>query len=248
MERAALGPTPAIARALLTQAIGALAEAVPSESFDLDGVLAELGSARAALAQIERESRAAPQADLAAKIMQQLVAALEILQDARPRVAQARASAGHVADVLAILHPLRKALAGELPSEPARRDPGAAPAPEPEDDLRRTARVDLGTTIGGESGSNFYTGFSENISGGGVFVATYELQPINAKVLVSFILPGGHQIMTHGRVRWVREYDATKPELPPGMGVQFSELKPADRDAIVKYTRRHPPIFYDEEM
>ena len=44
-----------------------------------------------------------------------------------------------------------------------------------------------------QSEHNFFTGFMENISSGGLFVATYGLMEIGQRLEVSFTVPGFSQ-------------------------------------------------------
>src|SRR6478735_6647861 len=67
-------------------------------------------------------------------------------------------------------------------------------APEAESGHRREHSrfsVDLDVTIG--SDHNFYAGFAENLSAGGVFIATHKLKPVGSKIDLSINLPDGAQ-------------------------------------------------------
>src|SRR5438445_12467044 len=56
--------------------------------------------------------------------------------------------------------------------------------------------VDLDVTVG--SDHNFYAGFAENLSAGGVFIATHKLKPVGSKIELSINLPGGAQVRAAG--------------------------------------------------
>src|SRR5690242_17434171 len=47
--------------------------------------------------------------------------------------------------------------------------------------------VDLDVTVG--SDHNFYAGFAENLSAGGVFIATHKLKPVGSRIELSINLP-----------------------------------------------------------
>lgn len=111
---------------------------------------------------------------------------------------------------------------------------------------RRSPRVTLETEITIESESNFYTGFTEDISDGGLFLATYQLRPIGSEIEVSFTLPDGHTVHASGLVRWLRDPRDYNRDAPPGMGIQFHGLSDQDRAAILEFIRSRSPLFYDE--
>src|SRR5205823_5272349 len=98
----------------------------------------------------------------------------------------------------------------------------ARPKPGPEG--RQAVRVPMQAQIDFGSDSNFYSGFSTNISDGGVFIATVYVLPLGTEVDLSFTLPNGDSVHTRGVVRWVREVNDRLPDAFPGIGVQFQDL------------------------
>jgi uncharacterized protein (TIGR02266 family) len=63
-----------------------------------------------------------------------------------------------------------------------------------------------------ESESTFYNGFTENISAGGLFIATYDVRPIGGTLNLEFTIPGREApIRAKGEIRWVREYQCVPP-------------------------------------
>ncbi len=115
----------------------------------------------------------------------------------------------------------------------------------PNEERRHSPRKKLEAEISLHSASHFYQGFSEDLSDGGVFVATYQSIPLESVVQVVFELPSGVRISTSGRVAWVREGSEAHP---PGVGVAFGTLSNAERDAILDFVRERPPLFYDAEI
>ena len=95
--------------------------------------------------------------------------------------------------------------------------------------------------------TNFFTGFSQDISTGGIFIATFDILAMGARLNVNFTVPGGPVLSVDGVVRWVREYNETTPDVEPGMGVQFEGLNADDQGAINKFMEQNPPIFFDDE-
>lgn len=110
-------------------------------------------------------------------------------------------------------------------------------------DTRIAHRQAIEIEVGISSQSNFYVGFTENLSASGVFVATYAAKPIGARVDVVLGFPDGEQIKLTGAVRWLRE--ATTDGWP-GMGVQFEALAPVDEARIRKFLSLRDPLFYDD--
>jgi uncharacterized protein (TIGR02266 family) len=107
--------------------------------------------------------------------------------------------------------------------------------------------VALAAEVGLRSESNFYTGFSDDISEGGLFVATYSLLPLGAHLTISFGLPGGEEIVAEAEVRWVRDPMLGDMSLSPGMGVRFTTLAPEQLAAIRKFMDLRQPMFYDDD-
>lgn len=104
--------------------------------------------------------------------------------------------------------------------------------------------VDLDVTVG--SDHNFYAGFAENLSAGGVFIATHKLKPVGSKIELTINLPDGVQIRATGDVRWIRVFNE-QSDTPPGMGVRFDGLADASIALIQKFLARRDPLFFDDE-
>jgi uncharacterized protein (TIGR02266 family) len=111
---------------------------------------------------------------------------------------------------------------------------------------RDYTRVQLKTNINLGSDSNFFTGFSTDISEGGIFVATVETVPQGTTVDLDFTLPGGRPLKASGVVRWLREPNDHTPDLMPGMGVQFQDLQPEVASLISDFVRKREPLFFPD--
>src|SRR4051794_38121863 len=100
-------------------------------------------------------------------------------------------------------------------------DPMAAPSST---DARSHRRLSLEMEVSLQSDSNFYLGLTENLSNGGIFVATHLVQPIGTIVALTLRLPNRKiPLALHGRVRWVRDL-SLNVEAPPGMGIEFDAI------------------------
>lgn len=110
---------------------------------------------------------------------------------------------------------------------------------------RQTKRADLCVTVGFLSDTNFFTGFTEDISEGGLFVATHMLEPIGTEITLTFALPDGHEITVQGVVCWQRDPHEHTPDAPPGMGVRFLDIAERDLTLIRSFVSLREPLFYD---
>ena len=213
----------------LAQAVGALFEAERASS-DVDGK-ASVKHAMGSLSQT-----------------------MALLQEVRTQSTAIDTATKTLAQVMGKLFPLAQATSIR-PTRPSQQAPGHAPIPQagiPAEALSDPAlntvppgtRASLEANIGATTESNFFVGFSGDISDGGVFVATYASLPIAAKVSVLVTLPGGYEQSIPGTVRFVR--DPMDMDSEPGIGVKFDRLGGEARELILRFIRKRPPLFYDE--
>jgi uncharacterized protein (TIGR02266 family) len=120
--------------------------------------------------------------------------------------------------------------------------------PMPAAETRRAhARHDVELDVSLESESNFYMGLTENLSEGGLFIATHVVKPIGTTIEVSFKLPHvAEPIKAIGIVRWTREYSETS-DTSPGIGVRFERIAPEQVEQIREFLAARAPLFYDED-
>jgi uncharacterized protein (TIGR02266 family) len=120
---------------------------------------------------------------------------------------------------------------------------------EPQGSERRTSpRIDVEVEVGFESDHNFYTGLTQDISSGGLFVATHQLRRVGSQIRVKFTLPGKKEpIEADTEVRWIRDSRAMKTDAPEGMGLKFVGLSAPDRAAIEKFLQQRDSLYYDDE-
>ena len=114
---------------------------------------------------------------------------------------------------------------------------------------RRTApRIELEIEVGLETEHNFYTGLTQDISSGGIFVATGLVYRVGDRVTVRFTLPGRTEpIVTDAEVRWVRDLRFTRSDSPEGVGLRFISLAPEAKTAIASFLERRDSLYYDDE-
>lgn len=112
---------------------------------------------------------------------------------------------------------------------------------------QRYRRRHYEAVVGYETESNFFAGFSSNISEGGLFVATINLPPVSSVVEIRFSLPSGFEASSTGEVKWTRDWNEMTPDVAPGFGVSFKSLRDDTRQAIQSFVSQREPIFYDLE-
>ena len=240
----------------------ALAEDAPS-----DGLDRALGAALGALSAALRDLQSSPRPELesttagVAKTMARLYPARKALETALSAPAPAPARGDEEPAALPLVHAKRKPKKAAEPKPAKKRavlelvpdaESGTMPVPSAaidaarrERERRDRSRVALDVDIGLHSETNFFAGFGDDISEGGLFVATYDLLPVGTQLSLSFVVPLGPQVNVRGRVAWIREAVTMNSELHPGMGVEFEDLDADGARAIQAFLHRRAPIFYE---
>jgi uncharacterized protein (TIGR02266 family) len=123
-------------------------------------------------------------------------------------------------------------------------EPAAKPA-----ETREHERKDLQVEVGLLADCQFYTGFAQNISSGGLFIATHDSMPVGTQFEVSFSVPDvNHVFNAKCEVRWVRSYDGgALNDLSPGMGVRFMNLGTLEAELINQFISGSDTIFFEDE-
>ena len=99
--------------------------------------------------------------------------------------------------------------------------------------------VELAVTLG--SDSNFYLGLTENISEGGVFIATERVEPVGLLLEVAIALNDGlPPLRVVGELRWLRDCP------PRGIGLRFRDISPVDTVRVRMFALRRDPVFFEE--
>lgn len=112
-------------------------------------------------------------------------------------------------------------------------------------------RIELKADVNLSSASNFYTGFSNNLGTGGIFIATlavtYKDLPVGSLVDLEFSLPdGGNPIKVKGEVRWIREHNP-KSDLEGGVGLRFVKISDEDSKRIKTFVEFRETLFWDDD-
>ena len=111
------------------------------------------------------------------------------------------------------------------------------------DNMPRQQRMRLNAKVTIRSQTNFFMGFSENISEGGVFISTLSPPNIGEKIEVNIPI-GEKSMVVHGVVRWHRQQADGSLS---GCGVEFSSLGFGAQQSIEELIRilRKEPLFVD---
>jgi uncharacterized protein (TIGR02266 family) len=97
---------------------------------------------------------------------------------------------------------------------------------------RRKLKVEIQVGDGSAGGELCFD--SRDVSEGGVFLRSDLLLEVGETFFLTFVLPGAEvAVRTRGRVTRVsRGSQGGGPDDPPGMGVQFLDLSPAEKEAL----------------
>jgi len=113
---------------------------------------------------------------------------------------------------------------------------------------RRMNRFPIKVDVSYTSSHNFFIGVIENVSSGGIFVATDEPGDIGEEYEINFTVPGINKTcQAVCQVRWIRQASAA-PEGPSqsGMGLKFVKLDAMARAAIELFLNHREPILHEE--
>ncbi len=112
------------------------------------------------------------------------------------------------------------------------------------EDQRHAPRVPLAVAVTLQSEHNFFAGVANNVSEGGVFVATTAPPPIGTEVGFELVL-GGERFLVVGVVRWVRAGQAGAGGAPAGCGVKWVHLEDGALDAIQRFIEVRRTDFHE---
>jgi uncharacterized protein (TIGR02266 family) len=259
------------ARESLGKALEALQED-PNIPSDVMAVAQNIAQAVGALFEAERASSEPDGRACVKNALGSLSQTLALLQDVRGDLRGVQTATETIARSMSVLFPM-VSHTSRPPEDPAPLPlvPKAAPVPRVSDpgpvssggpssggpssagvsssgrvSQSNVPREQLEANLGATTESNFYVGFSGEISQGGVFVSTYNILPKGSAVRVFITLPGNLSTEVTGTVRFVRDPMDMNAESEPGMGVAFDGLERDARELILRFIRKRPPMFYDE--
>jgi uncharacterized protein (TIGR02266 family) len=113
-------------------------------------------------------------------------------------------------------------------------------------DRRLAPRYAVAVEVSLESEHNFFTGLTQDLSSGGLFVATTSRPALGERVQLRMTLPTSPtplDVLTV--VRWVRTRDVPGEGGKAGVGLSFVELSPQAREAIEAFLAQRESLFVD---
>jgi uncharacterized protein (TIGR02266 family) len=112
-------------------------------------------------------------------------------------------------------------------------------------DHRAHPRVPLSVEVSLESENNFYAGLTDNISEGGVFVATHTPPARGTRVEFELLLDE-QRFPIQGEVCWTRDVAASAEGAPPGCGIRWISISDAALRAVLRFIRARGTNFYED--
>jgi uncharacterized protein (TIGR02266 family) len=107
----------------------------------------------------------------------------------------------------------------------------------------RELNVDFEVSVDGPH--TFFTGITQDISKGGVFLATHQIYPVGTNMVLSFVIEGVH-IKIEAVVRWIRDPEKIQSkDILPGMGLQFIDPGKEVSEAFEKFLEKKDPLLLD---
>lgn len=98
------------------------------------------------------------------------------------------------------------------------------------EEKRKSQRVSLLNEISYRAGDRVIRKRLVDLSVDGIFIDTPDPLPVGARIALDFTLPNKRSIHADGRVRYHHK--------GVGMGIQFTDLTAADREAIEDFVAR----------
>jgi len=84
----------------------------------------------------------------------------------------------------------------------------------------------------------FVVKFAPNVTRGGLFLASRNIQPVGEVITFEVqLMTGAVALAGQGKVSWVKEFNPAEPHRPYGMGVQFMSVEPATRPILARILR-----------
>jgi uncharacterized protein (TIGR02266 family) len=107
-------------------------------------------------------------------------------------------------------------------------------------DKRQTGpRADVELDIDLSTYGKYYLSKLKNVSIGGAFVRTRELQPVGSDLKMKFRLPGDRNpIEASGKVVWTYAQAGNTEPNSSGMGIQFTKIEENARERIAQFVAR----------
>jgi type IV pilus assembly protein PilZ len=107
-------------------------------------------------------------------------------------------------------------------------------------DRRIHERVLVDIEVDYKADETFLFAYITDISAMGIFVRTNNPEPEGTRLNLCFRAPadlGGALVEVEGEVIWVNPFRPNEPTRQPGMGIQFVDLTPQQREIVMRMVR-----------
>jgi uncharacterized protein (TIGR02266 family) len=107
------------------------------------------------------------------------------------------------------------------------------------------APLDIEVTL--ESDNNFYSGIANDISEGGVFIATVVPPAVGSEITMALRLydESSPTWRVTGVVRWIRSFEASCDGCPPGCGIQWRAIPAGALREIAHFVAQRDTILFE---
>jgi len=97
-------------------------------------------------------------------------------------------------------------------------------------------------SISFKKADDFFKSYIANLGEGGLFIRTTKNVPVGSLLDLEFNLPDSNQkINTKGEVAWTRPQDMSTEKMPLGIGIQFIDMNPKDKEMLKNYITKFGP-------
>lgn len=117
-------------------------------------------------------------------------------------------------------------------------------------DRRVHERVLVDIEVDYKADETFLFAYITDISAMGIFVRTNNPEPEGTRLNLCFRVPpdlGGQLIEVEGEVIWINPFRPNEPTRQPGMGIQFVDLTPQQREVVMRMVRTFAYLDDDDD-
>jgi type IV pilus assembly protein PilZ len=104
-------------------------------------------------------------------------------------------------------------------------------------------RIPVNILVDYKSKGTYLFDFCRDLGAGGVFIATDKPSAVGEELELSFTIPDAKKTLSvKGKVTWIQSKIETKPQVSPGMGVQFQEFSSEQRKMLEEFVARYAAL------
>lgn len=107
-------------------------------------------------------------------------------------------------------------------------------------DMRENHRIPIQLLVDYRADGHYLFDFCRDLGAGGVFIQTTKPLDLGSHIDLTFTIPDSKEtLMAKGSVIWVQPVMKGRPELTPGMGVQFTGFTAEQRKLLEDFVTRY---------